>query len=66
MPELYKISQVGDKVYIKVLCLNLNRWIPWCYLYVKEAGPPTDVEKCATNFKTLELAQEWINTHIPK
>lgn len=60
--DLFKIVTIQDKVYIKILVYNSGVWCEskWSYYYVVENSYPSDYEKNATDFKTIENAAAWI------
>jgi hypothetical protein len=64
--NLFKIVTVQDKVYIKMLVYNSRVWCErqWAYYYVVENSYPSDYEQHATDFKTIEAAQVWIDDRI--
>lgn len=59
--ELYKITEVGSKIYIRILSYNdrVCSDSQWTYRYVRIDDYPTNNEKYATDFKTVEAAQSW-------
>lgn len=58
----FKVIKSGKKVFIQVLCYNNRQWCEsmWFYGYVRKGDYPTDIEKYATDFETVEAANEWI------
>jgi hypothetical protein len=66
--ELFKVVNLGDKVSVKTLTYNDRVWsgFQWAYSWVRINSSPTNDEKYATDFKTVDLAEAWINEHTPR
>lgn len=66
--DLFKIEKTGDRVLIRILVNNERVWSErqWYYNYVRTGEYPTNMEQYATDFKTVEAAEQWINEHAPK
>lgn len=64
--ELFKIVALHDKVIIKILTYNSRVWCErqWAYHYVVENSYPSDYLDHATDFKTVEAAQKWIDERV--
>ena len=62
--KLFKISQERKKVCIKMLIYNPRVWSEsqWKYSFMKLGSYPTDQVRYATDFKTVEKAQAWIDS----
>lgn len=66
--NLFKIIRSGEKVFIKMLTYNPRVWCnkQWFYGYVMDGAYPTENEKYATDFKTVEAAEQWIKDNEPQ
>lgn len=65
--DLFKVVKFGDKVIVKMLVNNERVWSErqWYYNYVRKGEYPTNMEQYATDFKTVEAAEEWIKENLP-
>jgi uncharacterized pyridoxamine 5'-phosphate oxidase family protein len=65
--DLFKITKSGKKVYVRILSYNERVWSgsQWDYRFVRIGGYPINDEKYATDFKTVEAAEQWIKEHQP-
>jgi hypothetical protein len=66
--DLFKITKSGEKVYVRLLVHNerIHSERQWYYNYVRVGEYPTNDEHYATDFKTVEAAEKWINDHQPR
>lgn len=66
--NLFKIVRSGEKVFVQMLTYNPRVWCnkQWFYGYVRDNEYPTEHEKYATDFKTVEAAEQWIKENEPQ
>jgi uncharacterized membrane protein len=65
--DLFKVVTFGNKVFIKMLGYNERVWSErqWDYSFVRIGTYPTNMEQYATDFKTVEAAEQWIKENLP-
>lgn len=52
---LYKVEEINDEIYVKILVYNQKVHHPWSYSYVTESYPTKDI-KYAKKFESYSVA----------
>lgn len=65
--EFYRIEKVDNKVFVRCLTYNERSWggYQWNYMYIRLNTYPTNESRYATDFESVEKAQDWIKQHQP-